>query len=193
MALSHLKCWGNQYAVVTEAFRSSRHNREWPPLNPAPKYTGQNQSSSPVYKSGGLGSPQGKNLALLPREMEGYCWFKEWEKTSKFKNKHSNFRIVICYILHWTRGWSYTDHGTAHALITWLQMHWSRSYHALITCLSWTEHMADHTLITWLPMHYSRDCKCTDHVVVGNDHVAIMHWSGGWSCTAHVTEHALTT
>ena len=33
--------------------------------------------------------------------------------------------------MHWSRGWSCTDYLADHALITWLIMHWSRSYHAL--------------------------------------------------------------
>ena len=28
-----------------------------------------------------------------------------------------------------------------------------------------------------------------DHVTVANDHLAILHWSRGWSCTDAVTEH----
>ena len=96
-------------------------------------------------------------------------------------------------IMHWSRGWSCTVHVTDHVLITWLIMYRSRGYHALITYLSCTEHVADHTLIMWLLLHKSRDCTFTDHVIEGNDNVAVMHWSRGWSCTAHVTEHALIT
>ena len=35
-----------------------------------------------------------------------------------------------------------------HTRITWLIMHWSRGYHALITWLSCTDHVADHAMIT---------------------------------------------
>ena len=64
--------------------------------------------------------------------------------------------------MHWTRGWSYTDHVSSHALITWLHMHWARNYrqwsggyHALIKCLI-------------------MQCSCESGYT--ND-VAIMHWS----------------
>ena len=46
--------------------------------------------------------------------------------------------LITKLIIHWSRGWSYTDQ-----LID----------HALITCLACTEHVADHTMITWLRMH----------------------------------------
>ena len=44
-----------------------------------------------------------------------------------------------------------------HALITWLNMLWSRGW-------SCTYHVAYHTLITWPTMHWSRSWPCTDHV-----------------------------
>ena len=71
--------------------------------------------------------------------------------------------------MHWSRGWSCTDHVTDHALITWLIMHWSRGYHALMT---------------WLIMHLSYDWSCPDHV-------AILHSSLGWSYTHLGTDRAL--
>ena len=40
------------------------------------------------------------------------------------------------------------DHVADDALITWLIMHRSRSFHALITCLSCTNPMAHHALTT---------------------------------------------
>ena len=69
----------------------------------------------------------------------------------------------------WTRGWSYTDHVTAHALITSLIMNWSRDLACsdLVSewCWSCTDHVADHTEIQWLIMHWSRRWSCTDHVI----------------------------
>ena len=132
------------------------------------------------------------------------------------KNWSRGYNALITWLrMHWSCGWSYTDDVTDqalitwliihwsrgyHALITWLHMHcsrncrqWSRGYHALITCLSCTELVADHTLITCLPMHESRDCTCTEHVIIGNDQVATMHWSSVWSCNAHVSQATLMT
>ena len=52
-----------------------------------------------------------------------------------------------------------------------------RHSHEPLTHDSWfpTELVADHTLITCLPMHESRDRTFTDHVIEGNDNVAVMH------------------
>ena len=68
--------------------------------------------------------------------------------------------------MHWLRGWSYTDHVTNHALITWLIMHCSRCYHSLIT---------------WLSCHWSRDWSYTDHVA---DH-ALIPWLSDFTLTFH--------
>ena len=78
-------------------------------------------------------------------------------------------------IMHWSLGWLYTDHVPCHAqmtwLITWLIMHWSSGYHALITWLTCTDLVVDIRLFTCLIMHRSR----------------------GWSYTADVAVHALIT
>ena len=42
---------------------------------------------------------------------------------------------------HWSGGWSGTDHLTAHAVITWLVVHWSRVYHTVITWLRGADHV----------------------------------------------------
>ena len=112
-------------------------------------------------------------------------------------------------IMHWSRGWSGTDHVTnhavitslscndleiAHALIIWMITHWSRDRsctehvtdHALITWLSCTNHVADLEQISWLIMQWSRRY----HALISR---LRMHWSYGWSHTDHVTDHALNT
>ena len=110
------------------------------------------------------------------------------------------YHALITWLpMHWSRGWSYTNHVTDRALITWLIIHWYRDW-------AWTDHMivkwsvhaqsryhvdimhlsrACHTLIPWLSMNWSLDY----HVVItwlnGADHVtdhvlimfAIIHWS----------------
>ena len=68
----------------------------------------------------------------------------------------------------WSRGYhalimclSCTEHVADQTLITWLIMHWSRGWsctnhfvdHALIRGGSYTDHMTDHALITCLIMH----------------------------------------
>jgi len=58
--------------------------------------------------------------------------------------------------------------------------------HALITWISCTDHVADHTLFTCLTMHWSRGWSYTAHVT---DH-ALITWL---SCTEYVAEHALFT
>ena len=116
--------------------------------------------------------------------------------------------IWIC-AMHWSRNWSCTDHVADHTLITWLIMHWSRVYHALLTWLilhwsrawSCTDHVTNHELITWLNIHWSRDWSCTDHVtdhalitwLSCTDHVAIRHWSRDCAWTDDIPVHALTT
>ena len=109
--------------------------------------------------------------------------------------------------MHWSRGWSCTDHVTDHALITWLIMHWSRGYHALITWLvihgscawSCTDYMTDHALNTWLIMHWSRgyhalltwlimQWSCSYDVPV---RWLIIHPLGDGPCTDHVADHTL--
>ena len=64
--------------------------------------------------------------------------------------------ITICW-MHWSRGWSCTDHLEDHALITWLITHSSCAW-------SCTDHLADNALITKLIIHWSHYCACTDHV-----------------------------
>ena len=93
--------------------------------------------------------------------------------------------LITWLIIHWSRGY--------YALITGLHMQCSRNcrqcsrgYHALITCLSCTEHVSDQTLITWLIMHWSRGWSWTNHFV---DHALIR----GWSYTDHMTDHELIT
>ena len=110
--------------------------------------------------------------------------------------------------MHWSRGWSYTDHVPGHAQIPWLIMNWSRGYHALITWLiihwsrAWssTDHVTNHELITWQ--------SCTDHVNIMNWLRAchaqitwlIMNWSRRFhalitwiSRTDHVVDHTPIT
>ncbi|MDI3350086.1 hypothetical protein AFAEFNGA_00643 [Mycoplasmopsis arginini] len=72
------------------------------------------------------------------------------------------------------------------ALITWLIIHWSQTDHALIMSISCTDHRTANALITWMIIHWSCDRSCSDHV-------AIMHWSSGWSYSAPETDHALIT
>ena len=74
-----------------------------------------------------------------------------WLSCTDFVADHS---LITCLIVHWSCGWSLTNHVAYHALIRWL---------------SCSDHVADHTLITWLRMHWSRHRSCTDHV-------AMMHW-----------------
>ena len=59
--------------------------------------------------------------------------------------------------MHWSRGWSCTNHFADHVLITWLIMHWSHGW-------SCTDHAAT--------MYWSHDWSCTDHVA---DHTRIMN------------------
>ena len=61
--------------------------------------------------------------------------------------------------------------ASASGLPMWLFMQWSCSYHVPVT---------------WLIIHPSSDWWSADHV-------AIMHWWLGWSCTDTVTEHGLIT
>ena len=96
-----------------------------------------------------------------------------------------NPALITWLIMHWSRGWSHMYHVTVHALIMWLSctdhvaiMHWSCSYHALITWLITQWSRSYHVLVMWLIMHWSRNWFCTDHV-------ALMHWSCGY--------HALIT
>ena len=56
-------------------------------------------------------------------------------------------------IMHWTHGWSCTDHVADHALITWLSCPDHVADHALITSISCTDHMTAHALITWMIIH----------------------------------------
>ena len=85
--------------------------------------------------------------------------------------------------MHWSRGWSCTDHVAI--------MHWSRGYHALITCLIMICSRSYHVVGPWLFMHWSRNWSCTDHVAIMHwsrgYHALItcliMQWSGGWSFT----------
>ena len=51
-------------------------------------------------------------------------------------------------------------------------MHWSRGYNALLRCLIMQWSCIYHVLATWLIMHLSRDWSCTDHVT---DH-ALITW-----------------
>ena len=101
--------------------------------------------------------------------------------------------LITWLIMHWSRDWSCNDLVSDHALITWLSctdhvaiMQWSRGYHAQITWLfmQWTH--SYHILVTWLIMHWSRGWSCTDHVT---DH-ALITWL---SCTDHLAGHTLIT
>ena len=58
--------------------------------------------------------------------------------------------LITWLTMHWSRSWSYTDHVSVHALIPWLNMEWSGSW-------PYTGHVTVHALITWLIMHWSRD------------------------------------
>ena len=66
-------------------------------------------------------------------------------------------------IMHWSRGWSYTDHVTDHAQITWL---------------SCTDYLIVHAINTWMIMHLSRGWSCTNHIA---DHELITWLSMQWS------------
>ena len=93
---------------------------------------------------------------------------------------HQNKLCMITWLcMHWSPGWSCTDHLADHALMTGLIMHWSRSW-------SYTDHVTLHDLITWLIMHWSPGWLCSDNL-------AIIHWSLDWSCTLHLPYHALMT
>lgn len=74
----------SQYAIVTELFRRSRHNREWttPSQN---KSTDQNESSGPAYKSRGLENLQGKSLACSPEGSEVVVISRNKQKYQSWK------------------------------------------------------------------------------------------------------------
>lgn len=78
------RSWENQYAVVAEAFRGSRYNKEWA-SHPQPKPTDQNQSSGTTCKSRDLQNPRSKSLAMFSREIETCVYFKKWELQKVWK------------------------------------------------------------------------------------------------------------
>ena len=90
-------------------------------------------------------------------------------------------------IMHWWRDCACTDDVGDQALITWLIMHWSRVYQAMISdwqallmglCTHWSR--GYHALITWLRMHWWRGCSGTDHVFIRLWSVTDRLWS--WDC-----------
>ena len=122
----------------------------------------------------------------------------------------------------WSRDWAGPDHVAEHALITWLSMHWSRDWEALITWLRGTDYVTERrlsrdweALITWLCRQWSRGWAGTDivteHALItwlrGTDHVTERHWLRDWEALItwlrgadHMTErrwsrgyHALIT
>ena len=90
-------------------------------------------------------------------------------------------------IMDWSRGWSYTDHVTDHALITCLIMNWALAW-------SCTYHVAHHALNSQLIIPWSQSWSYTDYVTV---HALItwliLHCSCGWSCTDYLVDHTLIT
>ena len=80
-------------------------------------------------------------------------------KLTSIKSVMPSSHLILCHvaIMHWSPGWSCTDHVTDHALITWLSCTDNLAGHTLITWLSCTDHLAGHTLITCLVMHRLRD------------------------------------
>ena len=120
-------------------------------------------------------------------------------------NSHSNISCISLF--QWHEGNSFRGQGLLAGADAWwwLSMHWWRGYYALITWLdihwsrAWTctDHVADHVLITFLIVHWSRELTCTNRVAyralirllscidLVADHTLItwlrMHWKHGYS------------
>ena len=113
---------------------------------------------------------------------------RDWSCTDHVNN-HEVITWLSCTdhvdIMHWWRACACTDDVADRALITWLIMHWSRVYQAMISdwqalimglCTHWSR--GYHALITWLRMHWWRGWSGTDNLI-GHAVITwlVVHWS----------------
>ena len=84
---------------------------------------------------------------------------------------------------------SYTAHVTDHALITWLIMHWSGGYHALIILIAFISvGVISASEVSVNDTYAAQDSSAN---LLATDEVAIMQCWCFWSCNEHVTEYGL--